>query len=55
VRAFRYVRAKHVERGIAMTFKAAGLSPRGTLSRVASRGAYWVLQRRRRRFAKMAA
>ncbi|MHA1600344.1 MAG: ferritin-like domain-containing protein [Alphaproteobacteria bacterium] len=54
-RAFKYVRAKHVDRGIAMTFKAAGLSPQSSLARVASRGAYWLLQRRRRRFAAMAA
>lgn len=54
-RAFGYIRAKHVERGVAMAFKAAGLRPKGTLSRVASRGAYWLLQRRHRRFAAMAA
>jgi len=53
--AFKYVRAKHVERGVAMTFKAAGLRPQGPLARVASRGAYWLLQRRRRRFAATAA
>jgi hypothetical protein len=54
-RAFRYVRAKHVERGIAMTFKAAGLRPQSRLARLTSRGAYWLLQRRRRRFAALAA
>ena len=54
-RAFKYVRSKHVERGVAMTFKAAGLSPQGRLARVASRGAYWLLQRRRRRFTATAA
>lgn len=54
-RAFRVIRAKHVERGVAMTFKAAGLNPQGKLARVASRGAYWLLQRRRRRFTAMAA
>lgn len=54
-RAFKYIRSKHMERGVAMTFKAAGLSPQGRLARLTSRGAYWLLQRRRRRFAAMAA
>ena len=55
MRAFRYVRPRHVERGVAMTFKAAGLSPQGHLARLAARGAYWLLQRRRRRFTAAAA
>lgn len=54
-RAFKYVRAKHVERGVAMTFKAAGLRPQSRLARVTSRGAYWLLRRRQRRFAALAA
>lgn len=55
MRAFRYVRPKHVERGVAMAFKAAGLSPQGRLARVASRGAFWLLRRRQRRFTAAAA
>jgi hypothetical protein len=39
---------------MAMTFKAAGLPPHGRLARLATRGAYWLLQRRRRRFAAAA-
>jgi hypothetical protein len=54
-RAFRYVRAKHVERGVAMTFKAAGLSPQSRLARMAGRGAYWLLRQRQRRFTAEAA
>jgi hypothetical protein len=48
-RAFSYYRPAHVERGIAMTFKAAGLAPRGSLARWTSRGACWLMQRRQRR------
>ncbi len=50
-RAFGYYRPRHVERGMMMTFKAAGLSPHGRLARLASRGAYWLMQSRKRRFA----
>jgi len=54
-RAFGYFRQKHVERGIAMTFKAAGLNPQGGLARMASRGAYRFLKYRRQRLAAEAA
>ena len=50
-RAFSYYRPAHVERGIAMTFKAAGLAPRGPLARWTSRGAYWPMRSRQRRAA----
>ncbi len=49
-RAFGYVRPRHVERGMRMTFKVAGLRPHGRLARLASRGAYWFMQARKRRF-----
>lgn len=52
-RAFGYYRPRHVERGMMMTFKAAGLSPHGRLVRLASRGAYWLMQARKRRFAAL--
>jgi hypothetical protein len=52
-RAFSYYRPAHIERGIAMTFKAAGLAPRGALARLTSRGAYWLMQSRRRRAAAL--
>lgn len=50
-RAFGCYRPKHVERGVAMTFKAAGLNPRGRLSLWAARAAYWLLRRRARQLA----
>ena len=49
-RAFGYFRPEHIRRGVAMSFKVAGLKPRGGLSRWAARGAYWLLRARRRRF-----
>ncbi len=36
-----------------MTFKAAGLAPRGFLARWTSRGAYWLMQSRQRRAAAL--
>ncbi len=48
-RALAHFRPAHVERGIAMTFKAAGLAPRGPLARWTSRGAYWLMRSRQRR------
>ena len=53
-RAFGYFRPQHVERGMMMTFKAAGLSPQGVLARLASRGAYWLMQARKRGFEQVA-
>jgi len=53
-RAFGYYRPVHVERGVAMAFKAAGLNPRGTLARLASRAAYRLLRTRHRRFSEAA-
>ncbi len=50
-RALSYYHPAHVERGIAMTFKAAGLAPRGPLARWTSRGAYWLMRSRQRRAA----
>ncbi len=52
-RAFSFYRPAHIERGIAMTFKAAGLAPRGFLARLTSRGACWLMQSRRRRAAAL--
>src|SRR5689334_18809140 len=45
-RAYRVYRAHHIERGMAMIFKAVGLTPNGQLSRLASRFAWWVMCRR---------
>ena len=54
-RAFGYYRPQHVERGIMMTFKAAGLPPQGWLARLTSRAAYWFIQARKRRLQQAAA
>ena len=51
MRISAYFRPRHVERGVAMTFKAAGLSPNGQLARWTTRGAYWLLRTRQKRFA----
>jgi rubrerythrin len=45
-RAYRVYRAHHIERGMAMIFKAVGLTPNGRLSQMASRLAWWVMRRR---------
>jgi rubrerythrin len=55
-RAMAYYRFRHVERGMGMIFKAVGLPPRGRLSDVSAKGAWRLMQWRRRRFAaRMAA
>ncbi|NBC34167.1 MAG: acyl-ACP desaturase [Alphaproteobacteria bacterium] len=48
VRAYRHYRQPHVDRGMAMIFKAVGLRPNGTLCSAASQAALWYLQRRQR-------
>ncbi len=45
-------RFRHIERGMGMVFKSVGLRPRGRLSDLAARGAWRLLQRRRRRFER---
>jgi len=54
-RAIAVVRAHHVERGVAMIFKAVGLPPSGRLSHIAGRLAWAALRRRAARLAKAAA
>lgn len=54
-RAFGYYRPAHVERGIAMTFKAAGLSPQSRLARWTAQAAYRFLRARHRKYAAAAA
>jgi rubrerythrin len=46
---YRLYREHHVERGIAMVFKAVGLSPHGLLNRLAVKFAWSTLRRRVRR------
>lgn len=50
-RAFGYYKPKHVDRGIAMAFKAAGLDPRGRLARWSGRAAYRFMRTRTQRAA----
>ncbi len=45
-RACSYYRPKHLDLGVAMTFKAAGLNPRGRLAGWAARAGYWAMQRK---------
>jgi len=49
-RAFGYYRPEHVNRGVAMAFKAAGLPPRGRLARVAGHAAFRFLRSRQKRY-----
>lgn len=48
--AMQFYRFHHVERGMAMMFKAIGLEPRGRLSALAARGAWRLLQWRHARY-----
>ena len=48
-RAYGYYRPHHVERVVAMTFKAAGLKPQGRLAQVMQRVAYLYIKRHARR------
>ncbi len=50
-RAYGFYRPWHVERGIAMIFKAVGLKPHGRLNLALGRLAYRFMQARRRRLA----
>ncbi len=54
-RAYALYRQHHVERGVAMLFKAVGLSPQGRLNRLAVRLAWWGMRRRVERLARIAA
>jgi hypothetical protein len=53
-RAFRLYRPHHVERGVAMLLKAAGLTPNGRLARLASRLTWRAVRYRAERLAKSA-
>ncbi len=54
-RAIRYYRDPHLDRALAMIFKAVGLRPRSRLFSVASYGARWMMQRRQRQMQQLAA
>ncbi len=49
-RAMGYYKQRHVDRGVAMIFKAIGLEPRGRISDLAARGSWRLLQHRRKRY-----
>ncbi len=50
-RAYSRYQPRHVDRMVSMVFKACGLKPHSRLSSVASRGAWWLIDRRARRLA----
>ena len=54
-RAYAVYRPHHVERGMAMVFKAVGLPPNGRASRWATRAAWWIMRARVARLTKGAA
>ena len=54
-RAFALYRRHHVERGVAMIFKAVGLTPHSRLNLWAARLAWWGMRRRTRQLARDAA
>jgi hypothetical protein len=54
-RAYAVYRPHHVERGIAMVFKAVGLPPNGRMSRLAVRAAWRLMRYRAAQLGKSAA
>ena len=54
-RAYAVYRRHHVERGIAMVLKAAGIKPNGRINRVVTGLAWWGMQLRAARLAQQAA
>jgi len=50
-RAMAFYRYHHVARGVGMILKAVGLPARGRIFEFAARGTWWLIRRRRRRFA----
>jgi rubrerythrin len=54
-RAYAVYRPHHVERGVAMIFKAVGLTPHGRLNFWLARLAWWAMRYRAERLARSAA
>jgi rubrerythrin len=50
-RAMAFYRYHNVARGVGMILKAVGLPARGRIFEFAARGTWWLIRRRRRRFA----
>jgi hypothetical protein len=44
-RAYSYYREPQVERAVAMVFKACGFDPKGMAGKLASRAAWWLIQK----------
>ncbi len=53
-RAYPLYRPRHLERAMAMIFKAVGLNPQGRLSRTMTRSATWIMEKRAAKLAKAA-
>ncbi|MDR3516962.1 MAG: ferritin-like domain-containing protein [Azospirillaceae bacterium] len=54
-RAYSFYQRRHVERGVAMIFKACGFNGQSWIFKGASRIAWWMLDRRVKRLAQAAA
>ena len=54
-RAYAYYKEPHIDRAVAMIFKACGLSAQTRLYSATSRGTYWLLERRKKKLRKLAA
>ncbi|MGQ9366893.1 acyl-ACP desaturase [Azospirillum sp. ST 5-10] len=54
-RAYGCYRPKHLDRGIAMIFKACGLKPHSMMFNVATKAAWWFLDSRAKRLARAGA
>jgi hypothetical protein len=54
-RGYALCREHHVARGVALIFRAIGLTPNGRLARAASRLAWWIMRTRAIRLEKAAA
>lgn len=53
-RAYARYRPQHLDRGVAMLFKACGLSPRSVLYSLATRAAWWLLNSRVKEMSRAA-
>lgn len=53
-RAYAFYRPHHLDRALAMIFKAIGLSPRGKLQQWACKLGWWLMESRARKLAKTA-
>lgn len=54
-RAYGFYRQKHIDKAVVMIFKACGLTPQSAFYRVVTRMAWWLVEGRAKRLAKLAA